>query len=74
MQVSSLFLNNLNIMLILTVGLFLISLSLIGIGSYHKVSNCKKVGKRLLKEGIITLVLFNIFNISFSAGIYWKYG
>ena len=28
---------------------------------------------RLLKQGFITLVLFNIFNISFSAGVHLKY-
>jgi hypothetical protein len=33
----------------------------------------KKLSLRLLKQGFITLVLFNVFNISFSAGIHWKY-
>jgi hypothetical protein len=33
----------------------------------------KKLALRLLKQGFITLVLFNIFNISFSAGVHWKY-
>jgi hypothetical protein len=33
----------------------------------------KKLSLRLLKQGFITLVLFNIFNISFSAGLHWKY-
>ena len=28
---------------------------------------------QLLKQGFTTLVLFNIFNISFSAGVHWKY-
>jgi len=28
---------------------------------------------RLLKQGFITLVLFNIFNIAYSAGVHWKY-
>jgi hypothetical protein len=28
---------------------------------------------KLLKQGFITLVLFNIFNISFSAGVHFKY-
>jgi hypothetical protein len=26
-----------------------------------------------MKQGFVTLVLFNIFNISFSAGVHWKY-
>ena len=27
----------------------------------------------LLKQGLITLILFNAFNISFSAGVHWRY-
>lgn len=27
----------------------------------------------LLKQGFLTLVMFNIFNISYSAGIHWRY-
>ena len=40
-----------------------------------KIQNEKlrKVSLRLLKQGFITLVLFNIFNISFSAGVHFKY-
>jgi hypothetical protein len=40
-----------------------------------KIENEKlrKVSLRLLKQGFITLVLFNIFNISFSAGVHFKY-
>ncbi len=26
-----------------------------------------------MKQGFITLIIFNIFNISFSAGVHWKY-
>lgn len=26
-----------------------------------------------MKQGLITLVLFNIFNFAFSAGVHWKY-
>ena len=33
----------------------------------------KKIGIRLLKEGFLTLILFNCFNVAFSAGIHWKY-
>ena len=32
-----------------------------------------KGGKMLLKEGLVTLIIFNCFNIGFSAGIHWKY-
>jgi hypothetical protein len=33
----------------------------------------EKLAKRLLKQGFITLVLFNVFNIAFSAGVNWKF-
>ena len=33
----------------------------------------KTIAKHLLKEGFLTLAMFNILNISFSAGIHWKY-
>ena len=33
----------------------------------------KNVGMRLLKEGFLTLIMFNCFNIAFSSGIHWKY-
>ena len=33
----------------------------------------EKFAKRLLKQGFITLVLFNVFNIAFSAGVNWKF-
>jgi hypothetical protein len=33
----------------------------------------KKIALRLMKQGFITFVIFNIFNISFSAGVHWKY-
>jgi hypothetical protein len=26
-----------------------------------------------MKQGFITFAIFNIFNISFSAGVHWKY-
>jgi hypothetical protein len=33
----------------------------------------EKLALIFLKQGFITLVMFNIFNISFSAGVHWKY-
>ena len=27
----------------------------------------------LMKQGFVTLIIFNSFNISFSAGVHWKY-
>lgn len=28
---------------------------------------------QFLKQGLITLILFNSFNLSFSAGVHWRY-
>jgi hypothetical protein len=33
-----------------------------------------KIALYLLKSGFLTLLIFNIFNICFSAGIHWKHG
>jgi hypothetical protein len=40
-----------------------------------KINNTKlnNVADILLKHGTVTLVLFNLFNISFSAGVEWRY-
>jgi hypothetical protein len=40
-----------------------------------KIQNEKliKVSMILLKQGFMTLILFNIFNIAFSAGVHFKY-
>jgi hypothetical protein len=73
MDVAGNFLNNCNIMIFILYGELILSLALYLIAK--KVQNVKflKVSLRLLKQGFITLVLFNIFNIAFSAGIHWKY-
>jgi uncharacterized protein (DUF486 family) len=73
MDVAGNFLNNCNIMIFILYGELILSLALYLIAK--KVQNVKflKVSLRLLKQGFITLVLFNIFSIAFSAGIHWKY-
>jgi hypothetical protein len=73
MDVAGNFLNNCNIMIFILYGELILSLALYLIAK--KVQNVKflKVSLRLLKQGFITLVLFNILNIAFSAGIHWKY-
>lgn len=60
-------------MLILMFGLLLFSGFLYFISKFAESQKLKKVALRLLKQGFITLVLFNIFNISYSAGVHWKY-
>ena len=74
MGVSSNFLNNCNIMILVMVGwilitgiLYLLSLPLFKSRKAHQITY------NLLKQGATTLILFNAFNISFSAGVNWKY-
>lgn len=43
------------------------------VGKFQVREKLEAIGLRLLKQGFITLVLFNIFNIAFSAGVHWKY-
>ncbi len=43
------------------------------VGKLSQSTKAKRIGLRLLKQGFVTLVLFNILNISFSAGVHWKY-
>lgn len=42
-------------------------------GNISGNQKAKNIGKHLVKQGFITFVLFNIFNISFSAGVHSKY-
>jgi hypothetical protein len=39
----------------------------------YKNSPYNKTILNFLKQGLITLILFNAFNISFCAGLHWKY-
>jgi hypothetical protein len=60
-------------MLCFLLGELMISITMLLIAK--KIQNGKliKVSMRLLKQGFMTLVLFNIFNIAFSAGVHFKY-
>lgn len=49
-----------------------ISFALYLIGKLTTKPKVKKIGLHFLKQGFITLVLFNAFNIAFSAGIHLK--
>lgn len=73
MNVASSFINNCNIMLLVLFGELLISIVTYVVGKLIHSTTTQKVGLRLLKQGFVTLVLFNILNISFSAGVHWKY-
>ena len=52
---------------------FIVGIVLLIISKVFSIKKGRKIGKHLLKEGFLTLILFNIFNISFSAGLHWKY-
>lgn len=71
--IYSLFINNCNVMVFGMFGLFVFSSLLYGIASKCKLLSVKKISIRLLKQGSITIILFNISNICFSAGIHWRY-
>ena len=51
----------------------LIGFVLYKITNFNWSAKLSEISQRMLKEGFITLVMFNILNISFSAGIHWKY-
>lgn len=73
MGVAGTFINNCNVMLFLLFGEFVIALILYIIAKVAMKDKLLKLALRLMKQGFVTLVLFNIFNISFSAGVHWKY-
>ena len=73
MEISSLFLNNINIMLFITLGELIVSGCIILVGHVITKQKVKRFGKYLIKQGFLTLALFSIFNISFSAATQWKY-
>lgn len=73
MNISSNFINNCNIMLFLLFAQVIVCASVYVVA---KLANSKKIisySMYFLKQGVITLILFNCFNISFSAGVHWKY-
>lgn len=43
------------------------------IGRCLRLFNLTLIGLRLLKQGFITLIIFNVFNIGFSIGIHSMY-
>ena len=73
MNVEPSFLNNCNIMIFVLVAELLVGLALFFIGKLMVSKKPLYVGKLLLKQGFLTLIIFNSFNISFSAGVEWKY-
>ena len=73
LSISSSFLNNFNIMYLLLLAEPVIAIFFLIASFFLNSTSLKTIGIRLLKEGFLTLILFNCFNIAFSAGVHWKY-
>lgn len=73
MNLSATFLNNCNIMIIVLFAELLIAVTLCIVSKFVALKKLRQISHRLLKQGFITLVLFNIYNISFSSGFHFKY-
>ena len=76
MKFSSNFINNCNIMLFIFLLFFIVSAACCIILSYSKKITLQKrasTAYNIFKQGMITLILFNLFNFSFSAGVHMKY-
>lgn len=73
--IKALFLNNCNVMLaliwgeVIVAGILYFSSNLIK--NYAK--KFSKISKYLIKEGLLTLMMFNCFNIAFGVGIHFEY-
>ncbi len=70
---NSLFLNNCNAMLLLIVVEMTVCAVLYGLS--HLLKNMSEklatVAKYLIKEGLVTLIMFNAFNIAFGVGVHF---
>ena len=73
LDLFSLFLNNFNIMYIILLVELLVSGVLFAVSKLVKSPKVKKVAMFLLKQGLLTLVMFSSLNIAVSAGMHWKY-
>ena len=73
MDMSGSFINNCNVMLLVLFGELLVSLAMYIVSKITRSHKLRKLSLRFLKQGFVTLVLFNAFNIAFSAGVHWKY-
>ena len=65
------FLENMNVMLLVMFAEYLLSLFVILLSC--KIPKFSKIGFILLKEIFLTIFIFNCFNITFSAGLHFKY-
>lgn len=65
------FIENMNVMLVAMFIEYFLSLFVIAISCKRPM--LRKVGYVLLKEVFLTIFIFNCFNITFSAGLHFKY-
>lgn len=63
------FINNFNVMLLVMIVALMLGIALQITEKMHKNEKLNNIGKTILKQGLMTLVIFNIYNVSFSAGI-----
>lgn len=72
---NSNFLRNCNLMFFLVVGVIVVSFILFLLTYLFKkcAPTLHKVSKRLIKQVLLTLILFNCFNFAYSAGVHFNY-
>lgn len=74
MSYKSLFLNNFNVMLALPLIVLTLSLIIYLVGKFKpNGEKLVKMSKHLVKEYFLTVVVFSLYNISFSAGVQFQY-
>jgi hypothetical protein len=73
--VKTLFLNNCSVMLFLVVAEAVTAGVLYALSHLMKTASAKlsSVSKYLIKEGLLTLMMFNAFNIAFGVGVHFEY-
>ena len=73
MDYGSLFLSNFNIMMVFPVLALLVSLTLHVVSRLNASDRLYRLSKHLLKEYFLTFTMFNLYNITFSAGLQFLY-
>lgn len=67
------FLNNCNLMYFLLIFELFISVLLFIIHKISRFEKLRDVSLRLMKQGFVTLLIFNCYNFSFSTGTHFNY-
>lgn len=73
MGVSTSFINNVNIMILTMIGHLFMTFVLYLVARFTSNEKLRYFTLHFLKQGFVTLILFNSFNIAFSAGVHFKY-